>query len=704
MSFLAPFYVLGALAIAAPIVFHLIRRAPRGEVPFSSLMFLTPTPPRLTKRNRLDNWLLLLLRAAALGLLAFAFARPFLRQAALLDPGEAPRQRVAVLVDASASMRRGDLWPRAVAAAKGAIDECRPGDELAVYAFDATIRPLIGFEESATLDPVSRQAAAKSRLDEAAPSWGGTDLGRALIDAASAVQDAPDASEEAGRMPRRVVLVGDLQRGSRLDLLGGFEWPADVGLEVRAVSDESPNAGVQWLAAEAAGAEVAGGESPLRVRVSSDPGSARERFSLRWSDAAGKHAGEPVEVYVPPGESRVARVPRPPPSASVLHLEGDLHDFDNAIYLAEDRREGATVVAIAEGAEDDPAGLLYYLGRVYRDLPGREIRLRVSPPGDPFVLDPKELVPLVVLAAETSAENLGRLKEYASGGGTVLVVLASAAQGKALAELIGAPAGEAREAEAGRDVMLGEIAFDHPLFAPFAGAQFNDFTKIRFWKYRRLDASVLGDARVLARFEGGDPAVAEKPIGRGRIVALASSWAPADSQLSRSSKFVPLMMGLLEGPGAVRLGAAGFRVGDPVPLPAPADPAKKVTVRKPDGSVVAMESGATAFAGADMPGVYTADLGGPAPVSFAVNLDPAEGATAPLPVEALEQLGVRLAGGPPEAVDPEQIRQMRNVELEGRQQAWRWLILAAIGILIVETLLAGRVARPRAIPAEATSS
>ena len=94
--------------------------------------------------------------------------------------------------------------------------------------------------------------------------------------------------------------------------------------------------------------------------------------------------------------------------------------------------------------------------------------------------------------------------------------------------------------------MLGEIAFDHPLFASLAGAQFNDFTKIRFWKYRRIDADRLGEARVLARFENGDAAVVEKLIGKGRLVVLASGWQPADSQLARSSKFVPLMSALLE--------------------------------------------------------------------------------------------------------------------------------------------------------------
>ena len=89
MSFLTPLYVLGLAAVAAPIVFHLIRRSPRGEVPFSSLMFLSPTPPRLTRRSRLDNWLLL----AAAGRPRFACWRSRLpgrssAQAAQLDFGD----------------------------------------------------------------------------------------------------------------------------------------------------------------------------------------------------------------------------------------------------------------------------------------------------------------------------------------------------------------------------------------------------------------------------------------------------------------------------------------------------------------------------------------------------------------------------------------------------------------------------------------
>ena len=45
---------------------------------------------------------------------------------------------------------------------------------------------------------------------------------------------------------------------------------------------------------------------------------------------------------------------------------------------------------------------------------------------------------------------------------------------------------------------------------------------------------------MLARFEAGDVAVAEKTDGKGRLVVFASGWQPVDSQLARSSKFVPL--------------------------------------------------------------------------------------------------------------------------------------------------------------------
>lgn len=705
MSFLTPLYVLGTLAVLAPIVFHLIRQSPLGEVAFSSLMFLSPTPPRLTRRSRLDHLLLLLLRASALCLLAFAFARPFLRHAARIDGGDADRRRVAILIDVSASMRRSDIWTRAVKRADEVLSRCRANDQVALFAFDDSSRPLLGFEESATLDPTKRQAVVKSRLTTLRPTWGATDLGQALIDVVAAIEEVTDSSEKNGRMPRRVVLISDLQQGSRVEVLGDFEWPTDVELEVETVSATTSNAGLQWLAdAHAPVAEAAGTDSMPRMRVSNDASSRREKFSLRWVDDQGAERGKPVDVYVPAGESRVVRVPLPegPRSIRSLVLSGDQELFDNTVFLAVEPREEATVYYLGGDSADDHSGMLYYLQRVFQDSADQTVIVVSVKPNEALAIESPRSTPLVVLAAQTMPENLALIQQFAQGGGTVLLVATAPGRADALSFLAGVPPLELAEADVAGDVMLGEIAFDHPLFAPLAAAQFNDFTKIHFWKYRKIALEAIPDARVLARFENGDPAVLEKRLEKGRVVVMTSGWNPLDSQLARSSKFVPLMAAFLVGRGPIRVAAEDHRVHDRVALPVD-DESGEVDVRKPDGSIVPAHATRGSFTETDLPGVYSIDSGGRAS-AFAVNLDSDESKTSPLPVETLEQFGARLANPERRAAAVEQRRQLQNLELESRQKLWRWLILIAIGVLIVETWLAGRLSRRPLANAEALAT
>jgi hypothetical protein len=705
MSLLTPLYILGLSAVVAPIIFHLIRRSPRGEVPFSSLMFLAPTPPRLTRRSRLDHLLLLLLRAAALCLLAFAFARPFLRQPARIDFGDVERRRIALVVDTSASMRRGDLWQQALARAGEVVGDCRPSDQLAIFSFDTGTHTLLSFHESNTRDPAERQAVARGVIKNLAPSWGGTNLAQALIDAVAAVEDVADTSEKAGRMPRRVVLVSDLSQGSRLEALGDFEWPSDVELELKTVSESGSNAGVSALV-DSRQTEPAAPEGQRRVRVFNDASSRREQFSLNWVDAKGNPTGNPTDVYVPPGESRVVRVPWPQIASArpVLRLDGDTYAFDNTLYFVDERRQEAVVSFIGSDRADDSAGLLYYLNRVFIDTPFRTVRVEAQVPSADWRWDPAHSPPLVVVTGETIAANHGRMDQYVKSGGTLLYVVTAPGRSATLAAIAGIAPWDIPEGTARRDVLLSEIKFDHPLFATMAGAQFNDFTKIHFWKYRRIDEKALGDARVLARFETGDPAIMEKPLGKGRLVILASGWRPADSQLARSSKFVPVMSALLEARDPRPIGEENHLVFDRVPLPVAEGSTAGLVVKKPDGTAVPMAPGAAFFTDTDQAGLYTMDTAA-GPQSFTVNLDPLESKTAPMNVETLEQFGCRLAAHSRKAPDADEARQMYSVELESRQKLWRWLILTAIGVLVLETWLAGRrVVRSRSVRAEALLS
>jgi hypothetical protein len=78
---------------------------------------------------------------------------------------------------------------------------------------------------------------------------------------------------------------------------------------------------------------------------------------------------------------------------------------------------------------------------------------------------------------------------------------------------------------------------------------------------------------------------------------------------------------------------------------------------------------------------------------FAVNLAAAESNTAPLELEKLEQLGVPMGTDLTRAERLQRIRQLRDTELEGRQHVWRWMLVAVLGLLVVETWWAGRAAQ-----------
>ena len=106
MNFLAPWFLLGALAVAGPVLFHLIRRSARERMPFGSILFLRPTPPRAVRRRKLEHVALLLLRCLGVLLLAAGFARPFFPQGNASPPPVGEGRQTVVLLDTSASMRR----------------------------------------------------------------------------------------------------------------------------------------------------------------------------------------------------------------------------------------------------------------------------------------------------------------------------------------------------------------------------------------------------------------------------------------------------------------------------------------------------------------------------------------------------------------------------------------------------------------------
>src|SRR5262245_41621380 len=162
MSFLYPAFLIGAIAIALPIVLHLLRRDEAPEVPFTAVRLLRRSPVERAKKRRLRDAILLAARILALLLLAAAFARPYVQ-------GAAPARVRAVAIDRSYSMSDAARFQRAVELARAAIDEAAVGERVALVAFDdraeVVAQPAGG---------VGGASEARAALTEIAPGSGAT--------------------------------------------------------------------------------------------------------------------------------------------------------------------------------------------------------------------------------------------------------------------------------------------------------------------------------------------------------------------------------------------------------------------------------------------------------------------------------------------------------------------------------------------------
>lgn len=687
MGILAPLFLAGLAGLSIPLVLHLIRRTPRGQQRFSSLMFLSPTPPRLTRRSRLDQVLLLLMRLAVLGLLAFAFARPFLRNESLISLADLEQRRVAIVLDTSASMRRGDLWQQALAMAKHELDELAPHDEVSLYTFDDRVRTIVSFAKPNEATPVPPAEIARQALKQLEPTWAAGDLGAAITALAGELEATTDVAQSSAKP--QIIVISDFQQGSRIEALQGYEWPEDVRVVPRQLAlKQTSNATLQLLPAD-----VDDAEGEPRVRVVNAADSTQEQFRVRWLDAKDSKstAGE-VAVYVPPGQSRVVRLPRPMNNllSDRVVLRGDVHDYDNTFYVVPPRQQQIALVYLGNDSEDDPQGLQYYLRLATADDPLRQVEIKSLATDAEF---PTDLQPqLIVVTQKLIATQTTALKNYVERGGTLILVAADRDSAANFSVLLSAVELLPEKPNRRDDdfVLLGEINFGHPLFQPFANPRYNDFTRIHFWQHQAFKLKDENETRVLARFDNGDPWLLEQSLGKGRVWAFTSGWRPDDSQLAVSSKFLPLVGGLLDQACGSTRSFGSTVVNAPVALPEHRE--QSLVVQTPSKKQQMVEPAAATFRETTEPGIYTSG-GGKDEFRFAVNLAASESDTAPLPIEQLEQLGLKLGQSVTKAERLSRERQERDTELEARQQVWRWLMIGCLLVVILETCWAARASR-----------
>ena len=658
MNWLFPLYLAGAAAIIAPILLHLRRRPPQDRVEFSSLLFLDAQTPVPVSKRRLENWLLLLLRCLALILLALMFSRPFVQSESAA--AASPNHATLILLDRSASMRRGDLWKQAVAEAESQLKAAKLTDRIALAVFDRELTTVWSFEEDRNT-PANRLTAAQSRLAELTPTWNATQLDRALIAA------VPSFDSSTTTLKKRIHLISDLQEGTKLDALRTIAWPAELTLKVHRID---PATNDNFSIALAAREQDGGADTLVRLRLSNTRDSALRDFTLAWQDAPKSDA---ITAQIPPGASRILTAPPNPTNATTLNLSGDTFDFDNSIFIAPPQPRTVRIHFLGKDAtRDEASSPLYYLARA---LQPTATLAPVLTADEKFPAQPADILFIV-----GDAPSAG-LRDYVERGGFLVTVPSDATLLKSVTGLdLTITADTSDEYR-----MLADVKTEHPLLKPFADPKLRDFTKLRFWKHRHIQGK--GDSvplETLAKFDNGHPAILSARIGKGTLIVLASGWHPGDSQFALSTKFVPLLYGWLAAAGFSHDPAATLLVGDSLPLDATqahtiTDPENKPHTLKPGETFTATQIGLHKVQSS----VHTQLV--------AVNLPPDEGRVLPLEPQKLAEYGIKLASAS-EAIATSETTDQRltATDTEQRQNLWWWFLVTLLAVLLLETALAGR--------------
>lgn len=590
LTFLSPIILAGAALIAVPIVLHLVMRQVPKRLLFPAIRFLQQREQANRRQLRLRHLLLLLLRCAAIVLLAAALARPSIKTAGALGSQEAP-VAAALILDTSPRM------------------EYREENRTRLQAAEETARWLL-----TKLPPESDVAVLPS---EEPSSEFSVDLG-AAEQRISKLKTAASSTPLAQVINRAIPLLAKKDRPRKeiyifTDLAAGA-WPADPNGQLKNTLEAAGEIGVYIVdVGVPEPRDFALGDLKVSPEVVAKTGKVQiETEAIRL----GPDEDRDVAIYVLDPKTGAPQIRDPKtihwhagqstPIEFSLANEGigthqgfvkimgeDNLAADDVRYFTFDVRPPFRVLVAAPQPADQYALFLTEAlspltfrksGRARFDCETVSLGKLLDKNLDEFsavcLLDPTGLDPAA----------WQRLKTYVEGGGGLGIWLGHNAQAMqsfgdpaALALLPGKLARVAATEKKGWFLAPHAEDLQHPVMARFRpldrSVPWNSFPVWRHWTLSDRDPGAV----TIFSYSDGQPALLERVVGKGRVLTMTTPVSDAASdpnawnQLPTGFKpwpFVMLsneMLLYLAGSGEERL---NFSAGDRAMLRIDANPAQ----------------------------------------------------------------------------------------------------------------------------------
>jgi len=692
MSFLAPLFLVAAATIAIPIFVHLIQRERKRVIQFPSLMFVQRIPYQSVRRRRIRHWALLVMRCAALLMIVAAFARPFLNKEAAAAAAIGGTRELVVLLDHSASMGYGDHWDRAKDAARSAIRSLGANDKATLVLFSRNA------EES------MRATTDKGRLEGA--------VNAAKVDADStrygpALKLAESILSRSNARKRDTVIISDFQRA-------GWTGSEDVhfaeGVGVSAVTVATPDANnISVPSVTFARASFSGQE---RVTVSAGVANKGNAPAADVPVTLEMEGHQVQTQHVKIGANAAASVTftqftldRPIVKGTV-RAGSDPLPADNVFHFTVSPAAPVSVLIVDGGTRPESA---LYLTKALAISTAPTIQTDVIPVSrvTPNNFEKQSVIILNDVPFPPAAAN-GALQKFVERGGGLLIAAGEHTtwpQGETV--LMPGTLGSTVDRTAGRGATLGFLDHSHFIFEIFKAPRSGDFSAAQIYRYRSVTpapAPTTGAAgskgtppapadRVLARFDDGAVATAERKVGQGRVIVWASALDDSYSDLPRRPVYLPLVHQLVKYLAQFEPSRSWQTVGQVVDVASLTKSRANWVVVTPSGKRVA-QNGPLEL---DEQGVYDVRPSGGAvegtpAQAIAVNIDPAEADLTPMdPAELVAAVTGHAA--PAAAPTPAENTAFDVKDAEKQQALWWYLLLAGLLLLAAETVVSNRLSQ-----------
>jgi Mg-chelatase subunit ChlD len=677
MSFLNPFLLFGSIALAIPVLIHLVRREKSEIVPFSSLMFLLKVPKRSIRQQKIKNLLLMALRLLILALLVTAFARPYMTQPAKPVANGTANRGIVMMLDNSYSMQYGNNFERLKAEAQKRIDAMRASDRMAIVAFN----------ENATMlsRPTSDKNTLKAVVDTLEPSFFGTRYYEAFT-------LADRALNEFGGDQKQLVVISDFQRNgwnrsSRESIIGN-----DVKTETVNLAVQNPNnVGIESVSVDPqtsftrtyAGRLMARihnyrKDIPVDVQVSvtlNDKGMDRKKLTVSANSSA---LAEFTGFDLPLGFSK-----------GRVHIDSnDPLKVDDDFLFALERREKLKLLIVDTGKAKQST----YLRQAYTSTPDLPFEVTILPVSSvtPEEVARHEVVIIndVPRLPDKVRDKLDDLRKTGQGQLVILGENAEVAWWNGYAKL---PVKVAQRIFVAKDrgkpsVSLTTYDRNHSIFKPFEKSTKVVLNSAQFFAYMNVEAKP--GAVVLAKYEDGSPVIIESSKEDHGMLVFNSTVDSKWNDLPLKPSFLPLFHEMIRYLSRYNENRSWYALDEAIPVVAGLESvAAAVIDPKGDRQTLGqLTAGQAKFFTPTRPGFHEIRVG-PDTRLVAVNPPSSEGNLDSMPPEDL------LASVQRTQAESQQAGFFGNeekAEYARRQMVWWYLLFIALLAGIAEIYIANR--------------